>query len=157
MLFIAAPLWFLHWPQGNGSLFLSSALISDNRTQISKKGHFLIRRHLYSSPFGSENEMNESDFNDYNSWWQRDSLVVLQGKSFPPGVNRVKTHSQVLLHQMGSGCDGNVFPRRWLCLWKMLVLEEDGLAPFERQAAGGTDALIFQQGFSCGVSWLFSA
>lgn len=36
---------------------------------------------------------------------------------------------------MGSGCDDNVFPRR--CLWKMLVLEEDGLALFERQAAGG--------------------
>lgn len=39
----------------------------------------------------------------------------------------------------------------------MLVLGEDGLALFERQAAGGTDALIFQQGYSCGASWLFSA
>lgn len=38
------------------------------------------------------------------------------------------------------------------CLWKAVVLLEDGLALFERRAAGGTDALIFQQGFSCGVS-----
>lgn len=34
MLFIAAPLWFLYWSQGNSSWFLSSTLISDIRTQI---------------------------------------------------------------------------------------------------------------------------
>lgn len=45
-----------------------------------------------------------------------------------------------------------------LAFEKSAVLVEDGLVLFERRAVGGggggagTDALIFQQGFSCGVS-----
>jgi len=35
--------------------------------------------------------------------------------------------------------------------------EKMALARSERQAAGGTDALIFQQEYRCGASWLFSA
>lgn len=92
-------------------------------------------------------------------WWWRHSLVAFRVRVFLLVWAResVKTPSQVLHYQLGSGCDNNIFPKRWVCLWKTLVLREDGLALFERQAAGGTDALIFQQGCSCGASCLFSA
>lgn len=65
-----------------------------------------------------------------NSWWQRDSLVVLQGKSFPPGVkpeNKWKRTSRCCSTRwardamiMYSPGVGSAFEKCWC--WKKMAL-----------------------------------
>lgn len=106
--------------------------------KVEGRGCFLIICHLYSSPMWKWPADELKGIVLINkSWWHRDGFFVSIGrKCFPPGVNLIISENAVLLRQMGSGCNDNVFLRGWLCLWKMLVLEEDGLALFERQATG---------------------
>lgn len=144
--------------------FLSSTLISDIRTQIKeekkkKRPFFLVRCHLYSSPLvdGDRRRCTKMNFNDYQLMMPEDSLLALQFPSWSGHENTWKRPPRCCSARWARDAMIMYSPGVGSCLWKMLVLGEDGLALFERQAAGGTDALIFQQGYSCGASWLFSA
>lgn len=87
MLFIAEPLWFLHWPQGNGSRFLSSTLISDIRSQIKeakKKAIFpsdvSFTLHLWKTVKRRCMKMN---INDYQPMMTERFCISVGGQEFP--------------------------------------------------------------------------